>query len=145
MWDPSTSASVITITLWYRTFVESKSCAIPVPSAVISVRISADASILSRRAFSTFRIFPRSGRIAWNFRSRPCLALPPALSPSTMKSSEKAGSFSWQSASLPGSDEESSAPLRRTSSRALRAASLARADSTIFSRILRATRGFSSR
>ena len=52
--------------------------AIPVPSAVISVRISAEASILSRRAFSTFRILPRSGRIAWKRRSRPCLAEPPA-------------------------------------------------------------------
>ena len=52
-----------------------------------------------------------------------------------MKISEKAGSFSWQSASLPGSDPESSAPLRRTSSRALRAASRARAASTIFSTI----------
>ena len=29
------------------------------------VRISSEASILSKRAFSTFRIFPRSGRIAW--------------------------------------------------------------------------------
>ena len=45
----------------------------------------------------------------------------------------------------PGSEPESSAPLRRTSSRALRAASRARADSTIFSTILFATRGFSSR
>lgn len=35
------------------------------------------------RAFSTLRIFPFSGRIAWNLRSRPCLAVPPALSPST--------------------------------------------------------------
>jgi hypothetical protein len=31
------------------------------------------------RALSTFRIFPRSGRIAWNARLRPCLAEPPAL------------------------------------------------------------------
>ncbi len=109
------------------------------------VRISAEASILSRRAFSTFRIFPRSGRIACERRSRPCLAEPPAESPSTMKISENAGSFSWQSASLPGSAPESSAPLRRTSSRALRAASRARADSTIFSTIFRPTLGFSSR
>jgi hypothetical protein len=31
-----------------------------------------------------------SGRIAWYLRSRPCLAEPPALSPSTMKSSHSA-------------------------------------------------------
>ena len=109
------------------------------------VRISAEASILSSLAFSTFRILPRSGRIAWERRSRPILAEPPAESPSTMKSSENAGSFSWQSASLPGRAPESRAPLRRTSSRALRAASRARADSTIFSTIRLPTRGFSSR
>src|SRR6266702_4158694 len=39
---------------------------------------------LSRRAFSTFRILPRIGRMAWNFRSRPPFAVPPADSPSTM-------------------------------------------------------------
>ena len=56
----------------------------PHPSAVISVPISADESILSKRARSTFRIFPLSGRIACTLRSRPCFAVPPALSPSTM-------------------------------------------------------------
>ena len=45
---------------------------------MISVAISCDDSILSRRAFSTFRILPRSGRIAWYCESRPCLAEPPA-------------------------------------------------------------------
>src|SRR5246127_3065630 len=74
----------------------------PVPSAVISVPICSDDSILSKRARSTLRILPRNGRIAWNSRLRPCLALPPAESPSTMKSSDFAGSFSWQSASFPG-------------------------------------------
>jgi hypothetical protein len=39
---------------------------------------------LSKRAFSTFSTLPRSGRMAWNLRSRPCLAEPPAESPSTM-------------------------------------------------------------
>ena len=72
-----------------------------------------------------------SGRIAWVLRLRPCLAEPPAESPSTMKSSHSAGSFSWQSASLPGRPAMSSAPLRRVRSRALRAASRARAASTI--------------
>ena len=66
------------------------------------LRISSEASVLSRRAFSTLRILPRSGRIAWNARSRPCLAEPPAESPSTRKSSRFSGSRSWQSASLPG-------------------------------------------
>ena len=93
----------------------------PVPSAVISVPICSDDSILSARTRSTLSILPRSGRIAWNARLRPCLALPPAESPSTMKSSLLAGSFSWQSASLPGSEETLSGFLR-VSSRALRAA-----------------------
>ena len=103
----------------------------PQPSAVISVPTSADDSILSKRARSTFRILPFSGRIAWVRRSRPCLAEPPAESPSTMNSSDFAGSFSWQSASLPGRPAMSSAPLRRVISRALRAASRARAASMI--------------
>src|SRR5438105_2899320 len=104
----------------------------PVPIAVIMVTISCDESILSKRAFSTFRILPRKGRIAWVRRSRPCFAEPPAESPSTMYSSHFSGSRSWQSASLPGSDAESSAPLRRTVSRALRAAIRARAASATF-------------
>src|SRR5439155_736499 len=63
----------------------------PVPSAAISVPICSDESILSKRTRSTLRIFPRSGSTAWNSRLRPCLALPPALSPSTMNSSDIAG------------------------------------------------------
>ena len=74
----------------------------PQPSAVISVPTSCELIILSKRARSTFRILPFSGRMAWVRRSLPCLAEPPALSPSTMKISDRAGSFSWQSASLPG-------------------------------------------
>ena len=62
-----------------------------------------------------------------------------------MKSSLSAGSFSWQSASLPGRPAISSAPLRRVSSRALRAASRARAASTTLPAIARASSGFSSR
>src|ERR1700694_205995 len=63
----------------------------PVPSAVISVPISWLPSILSNRARSTLRILPRMGSTAWNSRLRPCLAEPPAESPSTMKSSDLAG------------------------------------------------------
>ena len=64
------------------------------------------------RAFSTLRILPRSGRTACVWRSRPCLAEPPAESPSTMKISASAGSLTEQSASLPGRREFSSADLR---------------------------------
>src|ERR1700758_1235806 len=91
----------------------------PVPNAVISVPICSKLSILSKRARSTLRILPRSGRIAWNSRLRPILALPPAESPSTMNSSDLAGSFSWQSASFPGSEDTLSGFLR-VSSRAFR-------------------------
>src|SRR5216110_227711 len=99
----------------------------PQPSAVMSVAISAEESSLSKRARSTFRILPFSGRIAWNLRSRPCFAEPPAESPSTRYSSHSAGSRSWQSASLPGRPTPSSTPFLRVMSRALRAASRARA------------------
>ena len=43
--------------------------------------------ISSRRAFSVLITLPRSGKIAWNLRSRPSLADPPAESPSTRYSS----------------------------------------------------------
>ncbi len=45
------------------------------------------------RAFSTLRILPRIGRIAWYCGLRPDLAEPPAESPSTMKISHFVGSF----------------------------------------------------
>src|SRR6266436_1979996 len=122
----------------------NSSCPMPVPSAMISVPICSDESILSKRARSTLRIFPRSGRTAWNSRLRPCLAEPPAESPSTMNSSDLAGSRSWQSASLPGSEAMSSAPLRRVSSRALRAASRAAAASTTLPTMTLASEGCSS-
>ena len=103
----------------------------PVPSAVISVPISAEPascrSAPARRSGSCRAAAGSPGTA----RSRPCLAEPPAESPSTMNSSHSAGSFSWQSASLPGRDVMSSAPLRRVRSRALRAASRAAAASTI--------------
>src|SRR5699024_12863988 len=65
----------------------SNSSPIPVPRAVIIARTSLLDKILSSRAFSTFNILPRSGNIAWKWRSRPCLADPPAESPSTIYSS----------------------------------------------------------
>ena len=74
----------------------------PVPIAVIMAWISLLESTLLMRAFSTLMILPRSGRIAWKRRSRASTALPPALSPSTRKSSAACGSRVEQSASLPG-------------------------------------------
>ncbi len=111
----------------------------------MSVPTSADDSILSKRARSTFRILPFKGRIACVRRSLPCFADPPAESPSTMNNSDRAGSFSWQSASLPGSPATSSAPLRRVISRAFRAASRAREASMIFATMIFASCGCSSR
>ena len=61
-----------------------------------------------------------------------------------MNNSASAGSFSWQSASLPGSEATSIAVLRRVSSRALRAASRASAASTILPTMILASVGFSS-
>src|SRR6266550_1475203 len=115
----------------------------PAPIAVMSVRISSFFSIWSIRAFSTFRIFPRKGRIAWNSRRRPCFADPPADGPSTMNSSLFAGSRSWQSASFPGRLKPSRSPFRRVSSRALRAASRAWAARTAFPMQISATFGVS--
>jgi len=83
--------------------------------------------------------------MAWMRGLRPCLAEPPAESPSTMKISLSAGSLLWQSASVPGRALSDRAPLRRTRSRALRAASRARAASTTFSMMFLASLGFSSR
>ena len=116
----------------------------PQPSATIIVLISSLDSILSNRAFSTLSIFPLSGSIAWNLLSLPCFAEPPAESPSTINISLSAGLDSWQSASFPGSDDESSAPFLLISSFAFLAASLALAPSAAFSIIFFATDGFSS-
>src|SRR6478752_6008526 len=96
------------------------------------------------RAFSTLMIFPRIGRIAWNIESRPDFALPPAESPSTMYNSERAGSVERQSASLPGNPPISNAPLRRTRSRAFRAAARAWDDDTALVMMVFASLGFRS-
>ena len=113
----------------------------PVPSAVMMVRISSFASILSRRAFSTLRILPRSGRMAWKLpvaallgRAAGRVALDEvelALRRVVAPSSRPA---------CPGREPPSRTLLRRASSRALRAASRARAAETAFSTILRADR-----
>ena len=116
----------------------------PVPTAVIMVWISVFCSTLSKRAFSTLISLPRIGRIAWKRRSRPCLAEPPAESPSTMNNSVNDGSRSEQSANFPGSPPPVSA-LLRTVSRALRAASRARAAVMAFSKTFFAIGGFVSK
>ncbi len=64
IWQPSTSASHIRMILWYRSFSKLNSSPTPVPRAVIMVRISSLLKILSRRDFSTFKIFPFKGRMA---------------------------------------------------------------------------------
>ena len=100
---------------------------------------------MSKRDFSTFKIFPRKGNIAWNIRSLPCLALPPAESPSTIYISVSSALRLEQSANLPGKELISNAPLRRVKSLALRAAALARAEIIDFSTTFLATTGFSSK
>ncbi len=116
-----------------------------VPMAMTSARISTEASMRSMRARSTFRIFPRKGRIACVRRSLPCLLEPPAESPSTIKSSPSSALLVWQSASLPGSVMPSSAPLRNTESLAAFATFLAFSARKTLLMMERASSGFSSR
>mmetsp|Transcript_31440 Transcript_31440/g.101676 ORF Transcript_31440/g.101676 Transcript_31440/m.101676 type:complete len:230 (+) Transcript_31440:1274-1963(+) len=92
-------------------------------------------------AFSMLRILPRRGRMAWISRDRPCLAEPPAESPSTMKISDRSGSPLAQSASLPGSRVDPSTDLRRTNSRAAFAASAALCADSALSRMAASARG----
>ena len=77
--------------------------------------------------------------------SLPCLAEPPAESPSTRNNSQNAGSFSEQSASLPGRLPPSMAFFLLISSLAFLAASRALAAFSALSTIFRATEGFSSK
>ena len=146
MCAPSTSASAIIMTLAYRSFSRLNSSApIPVPNAVTMSITCAFLRILSSLDLSTLIPLPFRGRTAWFCRSRPCFAVPPAESPSTRKISVREGSRSEQSASFPGIEAESSTLLRRITSRALRAASRARAASTAFWIIRLETLGFSSK
>ena len=118
---------------------------IAVPIAITRFLISLEASILSSRARSTFKILPRKGSIACVRRSLPCLDEPPAESPSTMKTSASAGSFVWQSASFPGSANPSKAPLRNTESLAAFAALRAFKARSTLPQIERASSGCASR
>ncbi|MNI55625.1 hypothetical protein D3C73_1105860 [compost metagenome] len=99
----------------------------PAPIAEMIARYSSFFRISASLAFSGFIGFPLSGRIAWIFESRPCLAEPPAESPSTINSSLRVKSLDCAGVSLPPRLELSLRFLPvRISSRALRAASLAR-------------------
>ena len=100
----------------------------PQPSALTMSCSSLLPATLSVEACSALSTLPRSGRIAWVWRSRPCLAEPPAESPSTMNSSLSSGSVDEQSASLPGRFSRwLTAVLRVTAWLAARDASRARA------------------
>jgi len=98
----------------------SNSLPTPHPNACVRSVISAFARILSRVALMTLRILPRKGRMAWVSRLRPCLAEPPAESPSTMKSSVSSASRFEQSASLPGRRNFDVAVLRARERSSLR-------------------------
>ena len=74
----------------------------PVPMAETRSDSSALASTLSSASPSALRILPRRGSTACVWLLRPCLAEPPAESPSTMNSSDSSRSVDLQSASLPG-------------------------------------------
>ncbi len=78
---PSTSASVITMIDGSGVSPRRNHLCLYCAEAVMSVPISGRKHLV-KRAFSTFRIFPLRGRIAWNLRSRPVGAAP-AESPST--------------------------------------------------------------
>ena len=145
MCDPSTSASVIIIILWYLNLFRSNSWPIPVPNAVIIVLISSFPNALSNLAFSTFNILPLSGSIAWVIELRPLIALPPALSPSTKNISQTVGSFSLQSTSFPPKLTTSKSLFLLVSSLALFAATLALAAVIHLSIISFASSGFSSK
>ncbi len=84
-------------------------------------------------AFCTFRILPRIGSSAWKSEDLAFFAVPSALSPSTMNSSERSTSVERQSASFVGMVEDSSAFLRRETSLCMRAAMRARISETTLS------------
>ncbi len=100
----------------------------PQPSAVTRSASSLFSSTLASVMPSVFITLPRSGRIACLARSRPCLAEPPAESPSTTNSSLSSRLALVQSLSLPGRLRRPVvAVLRVTSACAARLASRARA------------------
>ena len=121
MCAPSTSASAMKMTRWYRAESRSNAAPEPAPSTWMIAAHSVFLSMSASEAFCTLRILPRIGSSAWNSESRAFLAVPSAESPSTMNSSLRS-SADRQSTSLAGSAELASADLRRWFSRCSRAA-----------------------
>ncbi len=85
----------------------------PAPMTWMIAAHSALPSMSVTEAFWTLRILPRMGSRAWWSLLRASLAVPSALSPSTMNSSVRSGSLLRQSASFAGRLEDSRAVLRR--------------------------------
>ena len=105
---------------------------IPVPMALTRSFNSWLAKALAKGIPSLFRILPRRGKTAWFLLLRPCLAEPPAPSPSTRKSSVSSTFVLLQSANFPGKfSRRVEADLRFTSLTASRLAWRARAANTI--------------
>ena len=125
-------------------FTSSSFLEILIPIAWINDWISLLLYILSRRARSTFKILPLKGKIAWNILFLPCLAEPPAESPSTMYNSHFSGSLFEQSASLPGRVDVSRADFLLVNSLAFLAASRALCACKILSTISLANFGLNS-
>ena len=117
----------------------------PQPSAAIMVLISSLPDILSKRAFSTLRIFPLIGRSPGTGGRGPVW---PTRLRSRLRRCRARSGQDRAPGNRPACREGlllSSAPFRRTRSRALRAASRARAASTALLMMRRATFRFSSR
>ena len=75
------------------------------------VRISSFSTIRFRSAFATLSGLPFSFKTAWKSEKRPWPALPPAESPSTMNSSERAGSEELQRKNFLESEVSISSPF----------------------------------
>ena len=133
IWAPSTSASVIIITLSYRACEISKVAPDPAPTTWMMAEHSLLASICETEAFWTLSIFPRIGSSAWNIELRAALAVPSAESPSTINSSAISSLPGWQSESFAGMDADSRAFFRRVTSLVFRACTRACISPTIFS------------
>mmetsp|Transcript_31688 Transcript_31688/g.79150 ORF Transcript_31688/g.79150 Transcript_31688/m.79150 type:complete len:210 (+) Transcript_31688:765-1394(+) len=92
-----------------------------------------------------FKILPRRGSTACVRLSRPCLAEPPAESPSTRKISDSVGSSDWQSDNFPGSTVRCITDFERSRSRAAFAASAARAAAIALAAMAASTFGLKSK
>ena len=120
MCAPSTSASVMMMSARSAAARgrSARRCRSPAPGSGPGAPGSGAAC--RRVALATFRILPRSGRIAWVSRLRACLAEPPALIALDQEDLGAVGGFAEQSASLPGSRSLRVAVLRGDSLSCLR-------------------------